>query len=193
MRPAVRSLGQKRVHRKRKIAGGSIRWTQSFPRTRVRPARVNTIRRDRERRKHEARNTTRRSPSNGRSRLGCSDGSITDSQLQQVSSSSGRAWRLATRAYVQLLTPVPTRVTTTTRNIAEPTMRVTASPAGTATAKPTASAIAHAFQSYRLRPRSGDGHARNRSMTDGAGMASNVSLVDFDDDATRRRKLARTM
>jgi len=34
--PAVRSLGQKRVHRRRRIAG-SIRWTQSFPRTRRRP------------------------------------------------------------------------------------------------------------------------------------------------------------
>jgi len=69
----------------------------------------------------------------------------------EVSSSIGRESRLATRAYVQRLTPVPTSVTTTTRNIAEPMMRVTANPAGTATAKPTTRAIAHALQSYCLR------------------------------------------
>jgi hypothetical protein len=69
----------------------------------------------------------------------------------QVSSSIRRESRLATRAYVQRLTAVPTSVTTTTRNIAEPLMLVTASPAGTATAKPATREIAHALQSYCLR------------------------------------------
>jgi hypothetical protein len=63
----------------------------------------------------------------------------------------GREPRLATRAYVPRLTPVPTRVTTTVRSIVEPIMRVTANPAGTATAKPTVKAIRQAVQSYRLR------------------------------------------
>jgi hypothetical protein len=38
-------------------------------------------------------------------------------------------------------------VTITTRNIAEPMMRVTANAAGTATANPATRAIRHAFQS----------------------------------------------
>jgi hypothetical protein len=58
---------------------------------------------------------------------------------------------LATRAYTQRLTPEPTKVMMTTRNIVEPMTRVTANPAGTATAKPAANEIAHARQSYRLR------------------------------------------